>query len=91
MNIKGKTDNEEEGDGKDSEDEKKKIEDENKDEVYDDDDLVEFEAGEGTNHEENMKTFMKEYGATLPVQSQYVLDSKIYPNDTDKCIQIIKY
>jgi len=38
-----------------------------------------------------MEKFMKEYGATLPIQSQYVIDSKIYPVDITKCIQIIKY
>ena len=60
----------------------KKIEDENKDEVFDEDDLVEFEAGEdGTNHENNMRKFMKEYGATFPIQSHYVMDSKIYPRN----------
>jgi hypothetical protein len=43
QNIKTKSaENEEDADGKDSGDEIKKIEDENKDEVFDEDDLVEF-------------------------------------------------
>jgi hypothetical protein len=64
----------------------KKIEDENKEEIYEDDDAVEgFEAG-GTNHEKNMINFMKEYGITLGMMSHYVLDSKLYPKDPEKCL-----
>ena len=38
-----------------------------------------------------MVNFMKEYGITLGLMSHYVLDSKLYPSDTNQCIQIIKY
>lgn len=70
LNIKGKTVEKEknEGGGNDSGEDLKNIEDENKDEVFDEDDLLEgFEAGEGTNHVHNMEKFVKEYGATLEV------------------------
>jgi hypothetical protein len=36
----------------------------------------------GTNHTENMKNFINNYGIELKIPSFYLLDTKVYPKDT---------
>lgn len=68
----------------DSDEEKQRLQDEDKEEDGDEleDHIVDgFKAG-GTNHEANMKQFMKNYGQLIDIPGFYIMDTKIFPDRT---------
>lgn len=40
---------------------------------------------------QNKETFRKNYGIEIKVPTVYVLDAKIYPNDFNYVVKIVKY
>ena len=72
----------------DSDEEKRRLQEEDKEEdgaeleATKQDHIVDgFQAG-GTNHEANMKQFMKNYGQYIDIPGFYIMDTKIFPDKT---------
>ena len=69
--------------------------DKDEEDLFDDhnansDKILDFDTG-ASNHNENMKRFVSNYGVKIAIPGFYIQCAKFYPKDPNYVVQIIKY